>query len=1247
MNQTSTARFLPPIEQELAGRILMLDGAMGTMIQRYRLTEQDVRGERFADHSKDIKNNADVLSLTRPDVIYEIHKGYLDAGADIIETNTFGAQTVAQGDFDMEHLVREMNLESVRLAKEACAAKMAEDPGRPRYVAGSIGPMPKSLSVSPKVEDPGYRSVTFDEVSAAYKEQVEALIEAGTDLLLVETVFDTLNCKAALYAIDEVFEERGIRLPIMISVTITDQAGRNLSGQTPAAFWYTVERWKPLSIGINCALGAEQMRPFVEELAEIADCHVSVYPNAGLPDPMSPTGFSQSADDMANLVETFAEHGWVNIVGGCCGTTPEFIEAIADRVLKYPPRKIPDLAKHPRYSGLEPLVVTPEFNLVMVGERTNITGSPKFARLLKENDLDGALAIARQQVENGAHLIDINMDEGMIDSEAVMVRFLNLIASEPDISRVPIMVDSSRWSVIEAALRCIQGKAIVNSISLKEGEEAFLHHAKRARAFGAAVVVMAFDEQGQADVRDRKVAICQRAYELLTEKAGFEPQDIIFDPNILTVATGIEEHNNYAVDFIEAAREIRKRCPGALISGGVSNISFSFRGINPVREAMHSAFLFHARQAGLDMAIVNAGMIEVYDEIEEELLILVEDVLLNRRSDATERLVTHAESLRGQKSGGGDEKKLEWRDAPVEKRLEHALLKGIVDFIDEDTEEARRKYNRPLDVIEGPLMDGMNIVGDLFGAGKMFLPQVVKSARVMKKAVAWLTPFMEEEKRRLGDSKANAKVLMATVKGDVHDIGKNIVGVVLGCNNYEVIDLGVMVTWETIVEEAKKHAVDVIGLSGLITPSLDEMVHNAKEFEKAGLKVPVLIGGATTSKLHTAVKIAPHSSQPIVHVLDASRAVSTVQGLLDTNSGFCEKTAKDYDDLREYHRSSQSAVQVMDFEDATANSPNFDWNSADIAKPEFLGVRVYDDHPIDQVAEYIDWSPFFHAWELKGVYPKILDHPKYGERAKELFEDGRRVLNELIAKKTITARGVCGFFPANSDGNDIIVWSDESCNTERTRIPTLRQQVRRDGKPNLALADYLAPLESGRVDYLGGFCVTAGVGVEELAARFEADHDDYNSIMVKVLADRCAEAFAELMHKQARGFLGYGQNESLGNSDLIAEKYRGIRPAPGYPACPDHRMKTRLFELLDAESATGVSLTENLAMRPAASVSGFYFAHPDSKYFDVGKIGPDQVVNYGERWDGDVAETERWLRPILAYDPDEKSAAEVLGLAAR
>ncbi len=1222
-------------------RIVFLDGAMGTMIQQYRLEEADFRGKRFKDHPTDLKGNNDLLTLTRPEVIEEIHRAFLEAGADIIETNTFNANRISAADYQTEDLVVELNVEAAKLAKRVAAEVTAKTPEKPRFVAGALGPTNRTASLSPDVNNPGYRAVTFDDLVEVYREQTVGLLEGGVDLVLVETIFDTLNAKAALYAVEKAFDEVGRRVPVMISVTITDASGRTLSGQTPEAFWYSIEHAKPLSVGINCALGPEAMRPFIEELSNLADCHTSLYPNAGLPDALSPTGYDpkQTPDHMGRILREYAENGWINILGGCCGTTPGHIQRFADLMDGIKPRVPKGAEKVTRLSGLEPLRIPPTSSFIMVGERTNVTGSPKFAKLIKEGDLEGALQVARQQVENGANIIDINMDEGMIESEEMMRDFLNLVAAEPDISRVPIMVDSSRWTVLQEGLKCLQGKGIVNSISLKEGEDVFREQAREIQRYGASVVVMAFDEKGQADNTERRLEICKRAYRILVDELGYEPCDIIFDPNVLTVATGMEEHDDYARSFIDSVARIKEECPGVRTSGGISNISFSFRGNNRVREAMHAVFLYHAIKSGLDMGIVNAGMLEVYEEIEPELLEHVEDVILNRRPDATERLIDLAEKVKAQ--GGGQKKAetKEWRNGTVEERLKHALIKGIVDYVEDDVEEARQKYGRPLDVIEGPLMDGMNIVGDLFGDGKMFLPQVVKSARVMKKGVAVLIPYMEKEKEASGGGPSNAgKILLATVKGDVHDIGKNIVSVVLACNNFEVIDLGVMQPCEKILEAAREHQVDVIGLSGLITPSLDEMVHVAKELKREGFTQPLLIGGATTSKMHTAVKIAPQYDAPTIHVLDASRAVGVVQSVLDKRKGgdYAAGIAAEYERLREHHRGRKDTATYITIEEARRNRHRVDWSVARLPKPEFLGVRALDNLDLGEIARYIDWSPFFHAWELKGVFPKILEDPTVGQVAKELYEDARRVLEELIASGTLTARGVMGFFPANSIGDDVEIYTDDTREEVLTTFHFLRQQVHKDGQPNYCLADFVAPKESGRPDYLGAFAVTAGHGADELAAKHKAANDDPKAIMVQVLADRCAEAFAEYLHKQARDWWGYGKSEKLTAEDLISEKYRGIRPAPGYPACPDHTEKPTLFDVLRATDNAGMTLTESCAMWPASSVSGWYFSHPDSKYISVGKIMRDQVEDYAGRKGITVEEAERWLAPWLAYEPQEE-----------
>lgn len=1226
------------IDQILQERIMILDGAMGTMIQGYDLQESDYRGERFAGHPKDLRGNIDLLCLTRPDLIEEVHTAFLDAGADIIETCTFNSNRISQSDYGLEESVYELNLAAARCARKAVERKLAEDPSRPRFVAGSIGPTNRTASMSPDVNDPGFRSVTFDQLVEAYGEQVRALLEGGVDLLLPETTFDTLNLKAALFAIEQEFERAGRRLPVMISVTITDRSGRTLSGQTLEAFWYSIEHARPLSVGINCALGAEDMRPYVEELSRLADCYTSVYPNAGLPNAFG--GYDDTPESMAAVLVEFARNGWINIAGGCCGTRPEHIKAFAQALKDVAPRTPPPRPTFSRVSGLEPLRIeaadpeSPRANFIMVGERTNITGSPKFAKLIKEGNFDEALSIARQQVASGANIIDVNMDEGMIDAEATMVRFLHLMMSDPEIARVPVMIDSSKFSVIEAGLKCLQGKPIVNSISLKEGEEVFKEHARLLKRYGAAAIVMAFDEEGQAATTERRVAICTRAYRILVDEVGFDPWDIIFDPNIFPVATGMDEHRINATSFFEATKQIKQSLPHALISGGVSNVSFSFRGNNRVREAIHSAFLYHAIRSGLDMAIVNVGMLEVYEEIPSDLRDVIEDVLFDRREDATEQLIEMAERI---KNEGAPEKAVreeDWRQESVENRISHALIKGIDQYIEQDVEEARLKLGRPLDVIEGPLMAGMNIVGELFGEGKMFLPQVVKSARVMKKAVAYLEPFFAAETD--GAPRKNAgKILLATVKGDVHDIGKNIVAVVLRCNNYEVIDLGVMVAAEKILATARDEHVDMIGLSGLITPSLEEMTHVAREMERQEIQLPLLIGGATTSKIHTAVKIAPMFNQPTVHVLDASRAVGVAQALMDSQAKpeFTAKVSEEYARLRESYGKSIRKIDLLPFEEARAKKFAPDWMLEQIDAPLALGVKALQDFPLVHIVPYIDWSPFFHAWELKGVFPKILDHEKWGERAKELFRDGQEMLSKIIENKWLRASGVYGLFPANAVGEDVEVYEDETRTRVKTTFHFLRQQiVREEGKSNLCLADFIAPADSGRGDYIGGFAVTAGIGAAEVAARLEAEHDVYGAIMIKALADRLAEAFAELLHKKVRELWGYGRKEELSNQDLIAEKYRGIRPAPGYPACPDHTEKRILFDLLDAEKNAGVQLTETFAMSPAAAVSGFYFAHPQSRYFDVGRITRDQVEDYAARKGMSVDEVERWLAPNLGYE---------------
>ena len=1218
------------LEQALGQRIVLMDGAMGTMVQRHPLSEKDFRGERFASHPKDLKGNNDVLAVTRPDVIGGIHRAYLEAGAEIIETNTFNATSISQADYGLESAVREINLAAAKLARKTTDEFLAAHPERQAWVAGAVGPTNRTLSMSPDVNRPDYRAVTFRQLVEAYGEQVRALIEGGVDVLLPETTFDTLNLKAALYSMEEIFEEIGYRLPVMISVTITDASGRTLSGQTTEDFWHSIRHARPFSVGINCALGPKEMRPYMAALSKVADCFVSCYPNAGLPNAFG--GYDETPEQMAEVLREFGQAGFLNMVGGCCGTTPEHIAAIGKGVKGVAPRVAQPPPPATVLSGLEPYTIGTGGSFTSIGERTNVTGSPKFAALIKDGKFDEAVAVARQQVEAGANLIDINFDEALLDGEASMQKFLNLVASEPEISRVPLVLDSSKWSVLEAGLQCVQGKSVVNSISLKEGEEPFLAQARKVRRYGAAVIVMAFDEAGQATDRERKVAICRRAYQLLTEKAGFVPEDIIFDVNILTVATGIEEHNGYAVEFIEAVREIQKTLPGCKTSGGLSNISFSFRGNNPVREAMHSCFLYHAIQAGLDMAIVNAGQLAVYEEIPTDLKERVEDVLLNRRTDATERMLEFAETV---KAGGKTAVKDEaWRRGTVDERLLHALLKGITDHIDEDTEEARQKYGRPLDVIEGPLMGGMRHVGDLFGEGKMFLPQVVKSARVMKKAVAYLTPFMEKEKAAGAKSQAG-RILMATVKGDVHDIGKNIVGVVLACNGYEVIDLGVMVPCEKILAEAKTHGVDVIGLSGLITPSLDEMVTVAAEMEREKMSLPLLIGGATTSAAHTAVKLAPAYSGPVVHVIDASRVVGVAQQLLSPQKGkeFVAKVRTDQEKARKDFESRRSAQKLLSIAEARKNAARFDW-SKDPEKPEFLGVKVYEDFPLADLVDYIDWSPFFHAWELRGRFPKILQDPVVGNEAKKLFADAQALLGKILAEKRIRARGVMAFFPANAEGDDILLYEDDSRKKVRARLHTLRQQsARTDGQPNRCLADFVAPVSSGKKDYVGAFAVTAGHGVEEWARELEKKHDDYQAILLKALADRCAEAFAEKLHEMARQAWGFGRAEKLSKDDLIDEKYRGIRPAAGYPACPDHTEKQGLMRLLEAEKNTGIRLTESCAMTPASSVSGLYFGHPEARYFAVGSIGKDQVEDYAIRKGVARAEIEKWLQPNLGYDP--------------
>ncbi|HWZ57047.1 MAG TPA: methionine synthase [Verrucomicrobiae bacterium] len=1218
----------------LRERIVILDGAMGTMIQAQRLEEAAFRGAEFPNHPRDLRGNFDVLNLTQPAIVQSVQRQYLEAGAEIIKTNTFNANGISLLDYSLENRVREINAAGAKLARQVADEYEAARPSEYRLVAGSMGPTNRTASMSQDVNSPASRGVTFDKLREVYLEQARGLVEGGADLLLLETIFDTLNAKAALFAIsqynDEYFQSTGRRIPVMVSVTITDRSGRTLSGQTVEAFWISVSHMDLLSVGINCALGAKQMRPYIEELSHIAPVPISCHPNAGLPNAFG--GFDETPESMSADMRDFASNGWLNIAGGCCGTTPAHIRAIAEAVRGIPPHVVSKQERYTRFSGLEPLVLRPDSRFVNIGERTNVTGSPKFSKLILAGELEAALTVARQQVENGAQIIDINMDEAMLDSEQAMTTFLNYIAAEPDIARVPIMIDSSNWKIIEAGLKCVQGKGIVNSISLKEGEEIFRQRARLIRRYGAGMVVMAFDEKGQADTLTRKMEVCRRAYRILTEEAGVPAEEIIFDPNILTVATGIEEHNNYAVDFIEAARQIKATLPYAKVSGGVSNISFSFRGQNVVREAMHSAFLYRAIQAGLDMAIVNAGQLAVYEEIEKNLLVLVEDVLLNRRPDSTERLLAFTETVKAKEKGHAEEDS--WRKGTLEERLSHALVKGIADYIEEDTEEARQKLGRPLAVIEGPLMNAMNVVGDLFGSGRMFLPQVVKSARVMKKAVAYLQPYLEAEKQA-GGARAKGRIVMATVKGDVHDIGKNIVGVVLGCNNYEVIDLGVMVPSDKILKTARESGADLIGLSGLITPSLEEMTYVAKEMEREGFHLPLLIGGATTSRTHTAVKIAPAYREAVIHVQDASRAVGVVGSLLSAEMKvhFTEANRKEQESAREKHL-SRKAQPILPLADARKNKPVYDWRAYDPLRPSFLGTRVWNPVPLEEIVPYIDWTPFFHAWELRGIYPKIFEQAGVGPKAKELFDDGQKLLARIVREKLLEARAVIGFFPANSAQDDIEVYADESRHL-LTTFHSLRQQIVKPAQePSYAVADFVAPRDSGKLDYLGLFAVTAGLRIEPLVAKFEKDNDDYNALMAKALADRMAEGLAELMHKRARIEWVYGKDENLSHNDLLRERYRGIRPAPGYPALPDHTEKRMLFDLLCAEKTAGITLPENFAMYPAASVSGFYFSHPESKYFAVGKIGRDQVEDYSRRKGEDLRIVERWLAPNLNYDPE-------------
>jgi len=1210
---------------------------MGTMIQSYGLTEADFRGERFRDHARELRGNGDVLSLTRPDVIEAIHRAYLEAGADLLETNTFTATAIAQADYGTEGAVYDMNLASARLARRTADDFTARTPDRPRFVVGVLGPTNRTGSLSPDVNDPGYRAVTFDDLAAAYRTQAEGLLDGGVDLLMVETVFDTLNCKAALFALRVLLDERAADVPILVSGTITDQSGRTLSGQTVEAFWNSVRHADLFSIGLNCALGAAQLRPYVDELSGIADVAVSCHPNAGLPNAFG--GYDQTPETMAALTREFAESGLVNIVGGCCGTTPAHIRAIAEAVAGLPPRQIPAREPICRLAGLEPFNIRADTLFVNVGERTNVTGSARFAALIREGDYESALRVARQQVENGAQILDVNMDEGMLDSRAAMERFLRLLAGEPDIARVPVMVDSSRWEVLETGLKNLQGKGIVNSISLKEGEDDFVAKARLVRRYGAAVVVMAFDERGQADTVERKVAICTRAYRILTERVGFPPEDVIFDPNIFAVGTGLEEHNRYAIAYLEATRAIKRTLPRALVSGGVSNLSFSFRGNHAVREAMHSVFLYHAVQAGMDMGIVNAGQLAVYQDIPPELLTAVEDVLFDRRPDATERLTALATAFGGRAVEA--RANAAWRSLPVAERLKHALVEGILDHIEEDTEEARAHLGRPIAVIEGPLMDGMNVVGDLFGAGKMFLPQVVKSARVMKKAVAYLVPYLEAEQRAAGGIQRKGKVVLATVKGDVHDIGKNIVGVVLRCNNYDVVDLGVMVPAQKILDTARDEGADVIGLSGLITPSLDEMVHVAREMTRQDFRLPLLIGGATTSRAHTAVKIAPAYRGPTVHVLDASRGVGVLSQLLSTErrDAFARETAADYDRIRQRHGAREQGKVILPLDEARRRRAPVDWSAYVPPVPCRLGVARFDAYSLAELVEFIDWGPLFATWELRGAYPGILDDPTVGEQARILLRDAKALLDRIVRERLLRARGVFGLFPANTTAaDDVEIYRDEGRREVAAVMHGLRQQFEKPpGRPNLSIVDWVAPRETGLRDYVGAFAVTAGIGLEEVVGAFERDHDDYSAIMAKALADRLAEAFAERLHQRVRAeFWGYAPDEQLDHSALVAERFRGIRPAPGYPACPEHTEKRTLFALLDAPAAAGITLTESCAMWPAASVSGWYLAHPEAHYFGVGRIGRDQVADYARRKGWAPAEAERWLGSNLAYDPEAR-----------
>ncbi|HVO47614.1 MAG TPA: methionine synthase [Steroidobacteraceae bacterium] len=1232
VDETQRRERIERLKRLLEERIVLLDGAMGTMIQQHKLDERAFRGDRLRAHGRDLKGNNDILALTRPEVIREIHRAYLEAGADIIETNTFNSTAISQADYGTEALVPEINYRSARLAREA-ADEYSKSGGRPAFVAGALGPTSRMASLSPDVNDPGYRSVNFDDLVASYSDAARNLLMGGVDVLLIETIFDTLNAKAAIFAVQKLFDELGIEVPIMVSGTISDASGRLLSGQTTEAFWNSIRHAKPLAVGLNCALGASQLRQYIAELSRVADTYVCAYPNAGLPNAFGE--YDETPAETAQILHEYSSSGLLNIVGGCCGTTPEHIRLIRESVSKFPRRSVPVLPPKCRLSGLEPLNIDDDSLFVNVGERTNVTGSAKFRKLIEAGDYAAALEIARQQVLSGAQMIDVNMDEGMLDSEAAMVRFLNLVAAEPDIARVPVMIDSSKWSVIEAGLKCVQGKAVVNSISLKEGEEAFIEHARKVRSYGAAMVIMAFDEKGQADTIERKVAICRRCYGILTTRAGVDPEDLIFDPNIFAIATGIEEHNGYGLAFIEATRQIKATLPHALVSGGVSNVSFSFRGNDPVREAMHSAFLYHAIAAGMDMGIVNAGQLAIYEEIAPDLREAVEDVVLNRRPDGTERLLEMAGRFKGE-SGAKRQADTQWRHLPVAKRLEHALVKGIDDFILEDTEEARLSFERPLQVIEGPLMDGMNIVGDLFGSGKMFLPQVVKSARVMKRAVAHLVPFIE--KGQAGGARSNGRIVIATVKGDVHDIGKNIVSVVLQCNNFEVIDLGVMVPCEKVLDAARRENADYIGLSGLITPSLDEMVNVAREMQRQGFQIPLLIGGATTSPAHTSVKIAPQYQSPVIYVKDASRSVGVCQTLATTTARaeFLAKNNEEHERRREQHAGKRTKAPELSIAQARANRRRIDWAAYAPAQPRAPGIQVFDDYPLSELLGYIDWMPFFNAWEFAGKFPDVLSDPVVGEAASNLYADARRMLKQIIAESWLKVRAVIGLFPANAVGDDVEVYADEDRERVLTTLHFLRQQKGKPpGQPHECLADYLAPKSSGVRDHIGAFAVTAGHGIEEHIARFERGHDDYSSIMLKALADRLAEACAEHFHERVRReFWGYSVQESLTNTQLIREEYLGIRPAPGYPACPDHTEKAKLWQLLDAERAAGIRLTESFAMYPTAAVSGWYIGHPDARYFAVGKIDRDQVEDYSQRKGMARRDVEKWLAPILGYEPE-------------